>query len=201
MKVQIIISTFLILTLVSCTGGDTQENQGTETPKALEDKNSSYQIVSKRSYEDMVESLYKELVDKNPELKELETQIKNLSETRSDSTKAFSKYNAKSQSYYSSVGNHTGQIKDSILRDKMKTLVANSLARYNTSISRYSDILKSIETKKITIADLHTVLKITRTLSVIEKYQMSNLPAIKPLEKLSIQHDDVIKYADSLIKK
>ena len=46
--------------------------------KALQEKSSSYSL-SKRSYDDdLVESLYKELADNTPELKDLENKIKNF---------------------------------------------------------------------------------------------------------------------------
>lgn len=63
MKTQIIISTFIILTLASCDNSRTQDKKKEETPKALEDKSASYEILSKGSYDDLVESLYKELAE------------------------------------------------------------------------------------------------------------------------------------------
>lgn len=201
MKSSIIISTFIFLTLASCHNSRTQDNQKQETPKALEDKSSSYEILSKRGSGDLVESLYNELADKTPELKKLEIQIENLSTSQRDSTDVFDKYDGKNNLYYSSANNHIEQIKDSVLKDKMKNLINNSRAKYNSSISRHNDILKSIETKNFTLGDLHLILKITRTLPLIDKFQKENLPTSKSLEGFSKKLDETIKYADTLTKK
>lgn len=51
------------------------------------------------------------------------------------------------------------------------------------------------------IADLHTVLRIVRTLPLIDKYQKDNLPAAKSLDDFIKQQDAAIKLADSLAGK
>jgi len=201
MKTSIIISTLLFLTLASCDNPTTRGREKQETPKALEDKSSSLDISIKRSDGDLVETLYTELVDKNPELKQLENKIEDLSKSEADSTKSFENYNLKNQAYYNSTSRHIEQIKDSLLRDKVKLLIANSLTNYNSSTSRHKDLLKSIETKNLTLSDLHTILKITKTLPVIEKFQKDNLPATKSLEEYLKQLDATIRYADTLSKK
>jgi len=65
MTTKIFISTILVLTLTSCNDRRTQDKPEQATPKALEDKSSSYEIVSKRGYDDLVETLYDELASKN----------------------------------------------------------------------------------------------------------------------------------------
>ena len=102
MRPSILLSILIFLMLFSCDSSRTQETPQNETPKALEDKTSSSEIVSKRGYNDLIESLYEELVEKTPDLKELETQIDKLAGSKSDSLEQFSKYNGKNQSYYQS---------------------------------------------------------------------------------------------------
>lgn len=85
----------LVLTFVSCSNNRTQDTPKQETPKALEDKSSSYEIVSKRGYDDLVESLYYELVSKDIELKKLEDKIEELNKSKSDTTELFDKFNGK----------------------------------------------------------------------------------------------------------
>ena len=189
------------MTLYSCNNSRRQDKQQNETPKALEDKGSSYEIISKRGYDDLLESLYKELANKTPELKELEKQIENLTESKSDSTELFSKYDGKSQNYYQSANSNVGQIKDTILKERMTQLIYNSLTSYNSLVSKHNDILRSIRIKDVSLNDLHLILKITRTLPLIDKYQKENRPSTKSLEGYSTQLDKTIKYADTLTKK
>ena len=72
MKKLILISTVILMTFVSCDNSRIKENQEQkqETPKALREEK-SYEIISKSGYDDIIESLYKELADKTPELKDL----------------------------------------------------------------------------------------------------------------------------------
>lgn len=199
MKTSMIVLTSIFLFLASCNNSRTPDNHN-EMPKALDDKN-SYEIISKRGPDDLVESLYAELVDKTSELKSLENRIQNIKKNKSDSTALFDKYNRKNQAYFSSVNSHIGQIKDSLLKDKMNSLIASSLAKYNSKILRHTGLLNSIDTKITTLNDLHIILKIVRTLPVIEKYQAINTPTTTSLEAFSKHLDETLKIADSLSKK
>ena len=99
MKTLIIISTLFFFSIASCDNRKTQDRQKDDTPKELEDKSLSSDIISKRSNGDLVEELYSDLVDKTPELKQLENKIDGLSRSEPDSTKSFDNYNSKNQSY------------------------------------------------------------------------------------------------------
>lgn len=197
-----LISTVILLTLVSCDNARIKENQEQkqETPKALQDEK-SIDIVSKRGYDDIIESLYKELADKTPELKDLETKLDALSASKSDSTEQFDKYNGKNHSYYNSADNHLKQINDSTLRKKMKTLISSSLTKYNSKVYRHTELLKSIDKKTMTLDDLHEMLIITTTLPLIEKYQNDNLPTTKSINGYLKQLDKAVQIESSLLEK
>lgn len=188
------------MTLASCNNTRTQDKPKQETPKALEDKTSSYELVSKRGYDDLVESLYSELVSKNIDLKKLENKIDDLNNSKNDTTNLFDKYNEKNQSYFNAANGHIAEIKDSLLRDKMRNLISKNLTRYNSTIVKHKDLLEIIETKNLTISDLHNILKIIKTLPLIQKYQHDNLPSIKPFEGYIKRQDETIKLADTLTK-
>jgi hypothetical protein len=198
---KIILSTLLIAALVSCGNNRTQDKPKNETPKALEDKSSSYEIVSKRSSDDIVESLYNELVSKDAELKKLEDKIEGLNESKTDTTELFDKFNGKNQSFFSSANRHVSEIKDSIVRDKIKGIISFQLAKYNSRIAKHNELLKVIEAKQMTISDLHNVLKIVRTLPLIENYQKNNLPDIKSFEDYIKRQEETINLADTLSKR
>ena len=198
---QIVILISAVLTLTCCKHETARVPDKMETPKALEEKSGSLDVISKRGDGDLVETLYAELVEKTPVLKELEVRIDDVSKSEGDSTKSFDAFDSKNKSYYNSASGHAEQIKDSVLREKIKELVATSLGNYNSYTSRQKDILKSIESKKMTLSDLHIILKITKTLAVIEKFQKDNQPSINSLEGYLKQINGVIKNADSVLKK
>ena len=203
MTTRIFTLAILILTITSCNNNHTQDKPKQEIPKALEDKSSSNDFLSKRSqgYGDLVENLYNELVSKNVDLKKLEDKIDDLDESKNDTTNMFAKFNEKNQAYFSSVDSHILEIKDSLLRDKMKVLIANNLEKYNTSIVRHNELLKIMEGKHLTISDLHNILKIVKTLPLIEKYQKDYLPSTKSFEGYIKQQEETIKVIDTLTKR
>ena len=90
-----IITSFIFLTLASCDNPQTEDKPKHDTPKALQNKSYSLDIVSKRSSDDLVDRLYKELVDKTPELKQLEDKIDDLRKSKDDSTELFDNYDEK----------------------------------------------------------------------------------------------------------
>jgi len=200
MKIALILPIIIFSALAACTDSRAKDKQEQETPKALQDKNTSSEFAYKRRDDDLVESLYNELAEKTPELRQLEDQIDHLRGSEDDSTETFVNYHAKNESYFNSAGQHAGNIKDSILRDKIKLLIAGSVSRYNSSISLHNDLLKSIATKDLALRDLHLVLKITKTLPLIGKYQKDNLPSTGSLKGFLKELDKTIKYADTLTK-
>ena len=201
MTTKIFISTILVLTFASCDNTRTQDKPKQETPQALEDKSSSYELISKRGYDDLVESLYNELVTKDIDLKKLEDKIDELNKSKNDTTDLFDKYNGKNRSYFSSADRHVVNIKDSLLRDKMKILVINQLSKYNSRIGKHNELLKIIDAKQMTISDLHNVLKIVRTLPLIDKYQNDNLTDTKSFEGYIKHQEKAIQLVDTLSKK
>ena len=202
MKKLILISTVILLTFVSCDNSRVKENQdqNQETPKALQE-GKSYEYASRSGNDDIIESLYKELADKTPELKDLETKLEALSASKRDSTEQYDIYNGKNQSYYSSADNHLKQINDSTLRKKMESLISSSLTKYNSKTYRHTEILKYIDRTTMTLDDLHEILIITTTLPMIEKYQNDYLPSINSINEFSKQLDKVVQLENSLLEK
>jgi len=206
MRTAIILSTFLMLATASCDrparrAQQQQQHQQATTPKALDDNNAAYDIISKGRGDDLVESLYDEQVSKNPDLKLLEDKLKALQAGRHDSVEAFNRFNDKNDIYYNVAGQHVEGIKDSVLRDKIKVLVAGSLKKYQGLTAGHNELLKAIEAKNLTLADLHTVLKVVRTLQVMETYQQDNLPSAKPLKGYIYSQNQALKLVDTLVKK
>jgi len=192
--------------LVSCgrTDKPARPPAAPETPKALKEDAglSEVTLVSKSSgREDMIESIYRELVAKDAGLTDLETQLDGLGLKLSDSTRAWSDFDGKNHSYYHSAGGHIEAIKDSILRKKMEMLIAGSDTAYGVLTGMHKAFLAQIDKKQLSVADLHEVLKLTRTLPVIEQYQKRQLPATRPLKHTVEAYEGVEQQEEKLIKK
>lgn len=196
----IVISMFSLLLLTSCGNPPVQDTPKPKPPAALADKG-SFEIKSRSGSDDLVQRLYDELSGNTPELKQFENQLEQLANTRSDSTESFYKFDEKNRSYFDAANRHIEGIKDSVLREKTKALVYASLNRYDSKVSKHKDLLNLINKKNVSLEDLHTVVKLTRTLPLMERYQADNLPTTKPMDGYLKQLDKALQSADTLIKK
>ncbi|MDF2193434.1 hypothetical protein [Paraflavitalea sp. CAU 1676] len=185
----------------ACNNNGHQDKSKQETPKALEAKSSSYELVSKSRGDDLVESLYSELISKDKDLKELEDKLTAIRESWPDSIASFNQFKEKNDAYIKAANNHIETIGDSLLRKKMEALITANLNKYNVSIARHQVFLASVDQKNKSIADLHTVLKIVKTLPLIERYQRENRPSTRPIVGFEKEQDKVIQLADTLIKQ
>jgi len=191
---------FLIIAgfiLSSCTRRQTN-HQNNETPKSLDDKK-SYSLISKRGQTDMVESLYDELVSEKAELKQLENEIDDLHDQAPDSLSVFENFNSKNNKYYSSAKQHVDQIKDSVLKEKMKMIIRNSQTNYDNRIAALSGLVNQLNDREITLNDYHLILKLNKTLTMIEGFQKNNLPSIKPIGSVISKYNKLIQKTDSLL--
>jgi hypothetical protein len=196
------ICTLVLLVLISCNSERNNPKKAPETPKALEEKTASYEIISKRGSEDLLEDLYQELANKTPDLKALDKEIDDLNKCKYDSSHLFNAFNNKNETYYNIANGRLSEgIKDSLLRSKMRLLITSSLKKYTTSIAKHTALLNAIDSSSTTLNDLHTVLKITKTLPIIEQYQQQNLPNSKSLEGYLQQQQKVIKKVEVNLKK
>ncbi len=196
----VLITTFIIF---ACNQKKQQQATTPETPKALQESGSAdYSLLSKRSgREDLVETLYAELADKTPELKDIEKQINYLDEARTDSIEAFNGFNEKNNGYYADAARHVTAVTDSALSNKIRMMISNSQSKYATQISGHKSLLALLDSKAVKLQDMHVLLKIVKTLPLIEKYQKDNIPGKTPIEKKINEFDKTIKKIDSIVNR
>jgi hypothetical protein len=201
MKPKKIIASLFILTIVSCQNRVNPVHPIDNTPKALEENNASFRVLSKSGQEDIIENLYIELLNKDTVLKTLETQLDDLYKTKGDSTGEFDRFNEKNLQYYNSTDRMVSGIKDSVFRDQLKIILADELSKYNNIISKHKALMDTIDKNQTTISDLHKGLKIVKTLALIQEFQKNRLPVTKSLEDFSRRQSALIRLEDSLLKK
>ncbi len=190
---------FSILMLFSCS--NRQPIEKNDVPKALKNESASISVLSKRSYDNLLEKLYEELAKQTPELNDLETKISALNESEPDSTESFVNYNGKNQRYYGSANGKVGEIRDSVLKQRIRLMISNSFSKYEARILKQQTLLKQIESQKASLNDLHLTLKIIRTLPLIEKYQTSAQPSSHSLNGFIKEINKTIVLADTLVRK
>jgi hypothetical protein len=201
----LLLLSILFCVLLSCNNRPPAQQPAPDTPEALQEKKSGGidLSLSKSRYdrEDLVESLYDELVDKTPELKDIEERIDYLSDAKTDSVKDFNFFDQKNNSYYGSANAHADRITDSLLRDRIRSIITVSQAKYKAQIKRHTDLVEFMDSKSVKLGDLHIVLKLVKTLTMIEKHQKDNIPSAKPIEQVIREYDKTIQKVDSLSKK
>jgi hypothetical protein len=155
-------------------------------------------IYKKRSG-DLVEALYDELVSGSAELTQLEQDIKALKQQAPDSLKDYKAFHEKNRAYYDLAVKKLNTLTDSTLRKKLQVLINQSRKQYADSLSQLSALDSLIARRTATINDLHTVLKLVKTLPLIEDFQRSNQPAARPAGNALRNLDSLVSKIDSLV--
>jgi hypothetical protein len=140
----------------------------------------------------LVEKYYQELTDKIPELKNLETELKEIHSRENILVQNFNDYHNDSKTYYSDAIDMSHSISDTLLKNRMIELLAKSTENYNTSTKPILTNITHFKQNNIKISDYYAALKIVRTLSVIEKYQKENLPSNAAFENHTKNQTNVL---------
>jgi hypothetical protein len=178
----------------------TKESEAPEPPKALQDHSKEYSLKSSRSSNDLVEELYAELLEKDTSLKKMEDKLKNLQQSESDSTESFTLFNEKNTRYHDASSPYLSRINDSLLRERIKQLLSNSLANYKNSTAVHQQLLRRIEINKTSLNDLHIAVQLVSTLSMMEKYRKENMPDKLSLAGFILEQQKARKMVEQQLK-
>jgi len=195
-----IIYLVILMAFVSCSAPEQKQPQQPEPPKALQEVKTDYSLKSSRSSGDLVQELYQELMEKDKAIKQLEDQLNSLQRTEADSTEAFTGFDEKNKTYHATAGTYLPRIGDSLLRERIRSILSNSLARYENSTVNHQQLLKQIADNKTTLNDLYIAVQLVRTLGMMEKYQQDNIPAKASLLGYIRQQEKARKMAGQQIQ-
>ena len=171
-----------------------------ETPVALQEEKSITSYTKER-YDDLLDNLYQESVNKSPELKQLEADIQLIRSKPDELNTQFSNYNNMSENYYTCGRSAANTIKDSILRKRIEALIEHHKLKYSNKTAEFRALINQMEVKNSTLEDHHQVLKILITLPLIEQYQNQNKPDRKEFRKVLKAQEDIIQSIDKLTPK
>jgi hypothetical protein len=199
MKLILLLCTF---SLFACSQQTPENAKAPAIPEPLEDNSGEYTLLSKgRGYDDLVQELYNDIVEKNKSLQELEMSIKNIQSSKFDSLKAFTNFNQKNATYYATANKYLGQIKDTVLRKQMENTFIGSNAKYKNLIQAQQNLADQTAALSAKLNDLHIMLKLTTTLAVMERYQQSQLPSKQSTAAINQTYTQLLFTIDSLLKK
>jgi PBP1b-binding outer membrane lipoprotein LpoB len=106
-----------------------------ETPEALQDEHLEISKVYGKRSEDLVEKIYLELLNKDPEFQKLDVDIRESKNHQTELENQFSEFNSKSSDYYSAASRKATAIKNALLKERMEKLISASSNNYTSGVS------------------------------------------------------------------
>ncbi len=198
MKKIHILSAAVILFLGSCS----TEKNNTDIPEAFQDDNFISDVSSyKRGYTSETDKLYKELLEKDKNLKALADKISKLNEDNYKGNIDINKFLSNNENYYTEVINYSSSIQDSILREKILSGINTSEGEFKTKITNIIKLKEKLNDKISELNDYETALKIVLTNQSIKSYQDNFKQDSSTLNSLIKQYDEIINEINVKIEK
>jgi len=141
----------------------------------------------------MVDKYYQELVNKSPELKIIETELRELQEKQQKLEMIFSDYDNESKAYYNDAKIVANAISDSAMKRSMMSLITKSNEKYASSVQDLNTSLSKFIKNDASITDHHRALKLVRTMAAIEKYQKENRPSSTEFNNFTKEQEGMIE--------
>ncbi|MES2266227.1 MAG: hypothetical protein V4520_05685 [Bacteroidota bacterium] len=191
MRVTALLSLLVLLVSISACkqkGKAKDVTEKTELPESLDEPKGD--VLSFKRYSsggNLVDAIYFDLVKKTPNLERLEAQLEKFNVDKADSLAAFNNYAGKVESYYNSANQNLEHIEDTVLKERLKVLLAAERGRYKSKANKFETLIKDIDNENLVIKDYYETLKIVATLPVIVKYQNNNIPDIRSIKAVNDQ--------------
>lgn len=172
MRKTALLTTLLIIVLFSACNSNTDSSSKkakTDIPEPLDE--SKGDVLSFKRYDrgNLVDAIYLDLVKRTPELQDLENQLDDFNANKADSLAAYYKYKAKVEDYYSSANQNLENIKDTVLKARLKVLLGAGKNRYIKKADGFESMINNINHEEFVMRDYHETLKLVATLPVMEK--------------------------------
>ena len=166
-----------------------------KTPDVLKETNSRSSLgsVSKRYKEDIIQRLYEEALENDPELKKLDEQLNKLSKISNDSLQGFYQYQKTNENYWTESDFYINRIQDSTTREFIGKFMMNEKNKYLESIQQISTKVDSIQAKNLLLADQHILMKLFITYDMMKNYQHNEKPNEAPIDYIHKSQDELIQ--------
>jgi len=188
MKTNALLFCLLVIVFCSACNRKSPSNNNsakTEIPEPLQDDDGSIGLKKMSRDASLMQGIYADQVTKRPDLQKLENQLEHFNEGMPDSLAAFNKYAQTCNRYYDSANGALREMKDTVLRDRLRSILAESKHKYEQKTNRFSVLMKDIDSNQTAFTNYYTALKIAVSLPLIENYQDKNQPGTQPVEALS----------------
>ncbi|MCT4582870.1 MAG: hypothetical protein N4A35_15770 [Flavobacteriales bacterium] len=148
-----------------------------ETPEAIEDQSDfGFSSSYKRDYENIVERLYNEAVEKNVEVGAIQESIDEVHQYYVDSLADYNKYIRINEEYWNTANRYIAEISDTTLRNSIKELFQEAEVTYCSSKEDLLYLNDQIALEKERLENQVQLLKLVVTLPMIQNYQVNEKP-------------------------
>ena len=191
MKHHILLILIFSVILFSCSP-EKPQIQITEqaTPEVLiENEKSVLDISSKRYSQDIIQQLYNEALENDPELQELNESLRNFEKVKPDSLKPVYNYISNKRSYWSAAFAYIDNITDSTLKSEMRSAFRKLEEKSQNDFAQHQNALDQLEAKTRSIKDHELLLNLLVTYELMNRYEQNELPPIQTITNQINQSD------------
>lgn len=201
---RVLIPLILAVGLFSC-GNKIQTPEGVqnETPEAIEeDYGSDWSASIKRGryYDNILERLYKEAVEKNDEVGKINESILLANSFYGDSLVDYKKYINLNEEYWTIANNYITAISDSTLRNELKSIFDKAEVEYCESKKELLYLNDKIALEKEHFDNQVKLLKLMVTLTMIQNYQVNEIPDSSTMNSVLIGFGNANKEIEKFVK-
>jgi hypothetical protein len=131
-----------------------------------------------RSYggRDLVEELYEQAVKQNDNLEAIEDGIEKFYKNRNEAIEKYNSFTAYNNRYYMDAKSKAATIADAATQQRANDIIIKSEAAYKVKTANWQNTIANLNANEKELTNLHTLLQIMITESMIDKYQNSSLP-------------------------
>jgi hypothetical protein len=170
------IGIIIVAALTACAAPRTEEPQA---PQALQepgvmDKVDEYS--GRSGSGDLVEALFEEALKEDAVLRQLYADIDARARAHEDSTEQWRHFEQKNTQYYADARHHSTRITDTLARTDLQAHVDKSNAAYDANVTPARELDSAYARARSVVADLSTLVKVQRTLAMLERYQQEHGP-------------------------
>lgn len=190
----------LVLLCFSCLQTERKNEIDFATNKVVEQN-----IVDKISYRknrniDLVQHLYKQAIEQDADLKELDATIRQTPTMVRDSLKAFNTFKNYNSRYYNATNKHIQSIQDTIIRQELQQIFRASEMALAKRLKPINNTKIELEQALVQLLDQHNVLKLLTSQKLMDGYQ-EQLPEKESLMRLKREIEALNKKINSYINQ
>jgi hypothetical protein len=152
------------------------------------------------NYNDLVEQLYQKEVKQNTTLEDIEDGIEVFYEKKRETLEKYTIFSTYNNRYYADAKAIANLIEDAAFKQRAIDAINKSMTNYNTKMTDWEATIATLNSNEKQLNDLHHLLKIAVTTSVIETYQTKELPNIAPAKDTNTELLKIIQQIKTITK-